>query len=129
MLLPRPIQAILAVAAASPSVHHGPARTCLVPVAPAAAVTHDLTTAPGKVQHDTLTIDITNNMPHPMELSYGPDSARVALGRVDGGGERTVTLRNTPCDSVTLWAINDEPPHKLSHTFSTHAKATLSWTF
>jgi hypothetical protein len=129
MLLPRAIRAILAVAAASPCAHHEAARARLVAIAAAAPVTHDLTTARGKVQHDTVTIDITNNMPHPMELSYGPDSARVALGRVDGSGERTVTLPNTPGDSVTLWAMNDEPPHKLSHTFPTHAKTMLSWTF
>jgi hypothetical protein len=116
MVLLRPIPSILAIAMA-------------ITVASWPSTTPDTASARGDVQTDTVAIDITNNMAHPMILSYGPDSARVPLGRVDGSGQRTVRLPNPPGDSVTVWATNDDPPHKLSHTFPTHTKTVLSWTF
>jgi hypothetical protein len=80
-------------------------------------------------QTDSIQIVITNTMQHPMTLSYEADGGPKPLGVVDALADRTVTLGKLHGDSVTVWATNDQPPHKFSRTFPTHSMATLTWAF
>ena len=81
------------------------------------------------VHGDSIVIDITNNMPHPMTITYEVRGERKPLGAVDAGAERLVAIHDLQGDSVVVWATNGLPPHDIRNTFPTHSTAPLTWSF
>jgi len=79
------------------------------------------------VRADSIVIDISNSMPHPMTITYEVHGDRKPLGTVDPGTERLITIRDLQGDSVVVWATNGLPPHDIPHTFPTHSATNLKW--
>jgi hypothetical protein len=78
---------------------------------------------------DSLTILITNNMPHPMNLALEAGKDLTPLGVVNAEATRTLTLRDLKGDSVTVRATFELYGHSFSKTFPSHSATQLAWEF
>jgi hypothetical protein len=86
-----------------------------------------VTQEPGIAGQDFV-LEVTNPMPHAMNVIYWVGGSQTTLGAVPANGTRTFQLPNRGDDSVRLTATDDAKTHTVDETLDLDPGQTIRWT-